>query len=113
MTRQTNLSVALAAVSDPTRRAILANLKQGDASVSELAEPFKLTVRAISKHIGVLEAAGLVTRIEDGRRRLSHLEIDRLKEIDRWLEQYRELWEGRFDNMEELLNREKAKETSK
>lgn len=100
-----DLSNTFAALADPTRRAILARLSEGEASVSELAEPFALTVRAISKHVGVLERAGLVSRSSDAQRRPSRLRLEPLKQVDDWLDAYRRLWEGRFDRVEEVLKK--------
>lgn len=90
------LDLTLAALADPTRRAILSRLAQGDASVAELAQPFDMSVRAVSKHIGVLEKAGLVARGKDGQRRPAILRLDPLLEVDSWLETYRTLWTDRF-----------------
>jgi DNA-binding transcriptional ArsR family regulator len=98
-----SLSLTLAALANPTRRAILSRLALGDASVAELASPFDTSVRAISKHIAVLEDAGLVTRGRDAQRRPSRLRLKPLKEVDRWLTTYRQLWEGRFNRMESVL----------
>jgi len=92
------------ALADPTRRAILARLALGEASVAELAEPFAMTPRAVSLHVGVLEKAGLVSRSRDGQRRPSRLELAPLQEVDLWLEHYRALWEGRLDRMAALLD---------
>ncbi|PCC72203.1 DNA-binding transcriptional regulator, ArsR family [Nannocystis exedens] len=100
------LSTIFAALADPTRRAILERLRAGEASVVELAEPFALSVRAISKHIGVLEAAGLVTRERDGQRRPSRIRAEPLAHVDRWLEGYRQLWNRRFDRLDERLKRQ-------
>ena len=97
------LSAAFAALADPTRRAILARLLTHDASVIELAKPFHMTTRAVSKHVGVLEAAGLVTRSRDAQRRPSRIRVEPLVEIDAWLETYRRLWQGRFDRMRKHL----------
>ena len=97
------LDLTFAALADPTRRAILARLALGEASVTELAEPFDISVRAVSLHVGVLQKAGLVTRSKDGQRRPSRLELAPLVEVDQWLADYRRLWEGRFDRMEEAL----------
>ncbi|KAA9394557.1 helix-turn-helix transcriptional regulator [Kocuria coralli] len=91
------LTRTFAALADPTRRAILTTLRErGEASVAELAAPFELTPRAISKHIGVLEAAGLVSRGRDAQRRPSRLRIEPLVELDSWLQDYRAVWEHRF-----------------
>ena len=106
-----SLDHAFAALADPTRRAILARLLDGEASVAELAQPFALTVRAVSKHVGVLEHAGLVTRSRAAQKRLSRIEIKPLRDIDGWLGDYRRLWEERFDRMEDLLRREQAEGT--
>jgi DNA-binding transcriptional ArsR family regulator len=97
------LTRTLAALADPTRRAILARLAQGEASVAELAEPFDMTVRAISKHVAVLERAGLVSRSQEAQRRPSKLEVAPLREIDDWLAHYRALWERRLDAVDNLL----------
>ena len=105
MAHQTSLDDTFAALADPTRRAILARLLDGEASVAELAQPFALTVRAVSKHVGVLEKAGLVSRSRAAQRHLSRIELKPLRDIDRWLDDYRKLWEGRFDRMEDLLRR--------
>lgn len=94
-----NLDLTFAALADPTRRAIVARLRQGEASVVELAEPFAMTPRAISKHVAVLERAGLVTRGKDAQRRPSRLNADALMAVDRWLEDYRTLWNDRFDRL--------------
>lgn len=109
MTRDA-LSLTFAALADPTRRAILAQLRAGDASVAELAAPFALTPRAVSKHIAVLEAAGLVTRARDAQRRPSRIRVEPLAGIDAWLEGYRALWNRRFDRMAENLAKQQ-KET--
>ena len=109
MTVQPSLDQAFAALADPTRRAILARLLAGEASVAELAQPFALTVRAISKHVGVLERAGLIIRSREAQKRLSRIQIRPLRDIDHWLEDYRRLWEDRFNRMEELLRREQEK----
>lgn len=95
------LTRTFAALADPTRRAILTTLRErGEASVTELATPFELTPRAISKHIGVLEAAGLVSRGRDAQRRPSRLRVEPLVEVDAWLEDYRTTWEHRFTALE-------------
>jgi DNA-binding transcriptional ArsR family regulator len=97
------LDRVFAALSDSTRRAILARLRNGEASVAELAEPFDMTTRAVSRHIAVLEAAGLVTRSRDAQRRPSRISTAPLEELDRWLGDYRVLWSGRFDKLNERL----------
>ena len=113
MHAQLSLDQIFAALADPTRRAILARLLDGEASVAELAQPFALTVRAVSKHVGVLEQAGLVTRSREAQRRLSRIEITPLRGIDRWLDDYRQLWGGRFDRTEDVLRREQTADEAK
>lgn len=106
-----HLSHIFAALADPTRRAILLTLRErGDASVSDLAAPFDLTPRAISKHIGVLESAGLVSRGRDAQRRPSRLRVEPLIELDAWLAGYRAVWEHRFDALETDLQTAKTEE---
>jgi DNA-binding transcriptional ArsR family regulator len=97
------LSSTFAALGDPTRRAILARLVKGEATVNELAEPFPITVQAVSKHLKVLERAGLITRGRSAQLRPSRLEGAALREAAEWLEHYRTFWEGGFDRMEERL----------
>jgi DNA-binding transcriptional ArsR family regulator len=97
------LSATFAALADPTRRAILARLLEGEASVAELAVPFSMTTRAVSKHIGVLEAAGLVSRGRDAQRRPSRIRAEPLADVDAWLGTYRKLWLGRFARLEQRL----------
>lgn len=97
------LSLTLAALADPTRRAILARLSLGEASVTELAEPFAMSGPAVSKHLKVLERAGLVARGRDAQFRPRRLQPEPLREIDAWLESYRVLWDGRFDRLETYL----------
>lgn len=105
-----NLDTVFSALSDPTRRAILARLARGEASVAELAAPFELTPRAISKHVAVLEGAGLVTRHRDAQRRPTRLRVEPLVEVDKWLDGYRQLWTQRFDRLAERLeNQQKGK----
>lgn len=98
-----NLSATFAALADPTRRAILARLLRGESSVSELAEPFAMSMPAISKHLKVLERAGLVTRGREAQWRPCRLDVEALKPVDDWLETYRRLWEERFDRMGDYL----------
>src|SRR5215212_5820247 len=97
------LSLAFAALADPTRRAIVARLASGDADVSELMKPFALSQPAISKHLKVLERAGLVARGRDAQRRPRTLVALPLKDIADWIEQFRHLWEQRFSNLDEHL----------
>lgn len=105
---ETDLDKTFAALSDPTRRAILGRLLEGEASVAELARPFALTPRAISKHVAVLEEAGLVAKGRDAQRRPSRIRAEPLAEIDRWLDRYRALWNARFDRLDQRLKREKG-----
>ena len=99
------LSSTFHALADPTRRAILARLALGETSVGELAEPFAISQPAISKHLKVLERAGLISRSRDAQYRPCRLEPLALKNIDEWLEEYRRLWEARFDRLETYLAR--------
>lgn len=104
------LDATFAALADPTRRAILARLAEGEASVMELAEPFSMSQPAISKHLKVLERAGLVTRGRDAQRRPCRLEAVPLREATDWLERYREHWEKRYQQLDDLLEELKKKE---
>ncbi len=97
------LSLTFGALADPTRRAILARLAKGGASVTELAKPFDMTLPAVSKHLKVLERAGLVTRGRKAQWRPAALEAGPLKEVDAWVERYRVLWEQRLDRLGEYL----------
>ena len=105
------LDATFAALADPTRRAILARLAAGEASVRELAEPFAMSQPAISKHLKVLERAGLISRGRDAQRRPRRLEARPLAEANAWLERYRQLWEGNFRRLDALLGELKEKET--
>ena len=97
------LSETFAALASPTRRAMLARLAQGSATVNELAEPFEMTLPAISKHIKVLERAGLVTRGQQAQYRPCALDAAPLRDVSTWAEQYRPVWEARFDRMNDYL----------
>ena len=105
------LDATFAALADPTRRAILARLASGDASVMELAEPFAMSQPAISKHLKVLERAGLISRSRDAQRRPRRLEAKPLAEATKWLERYRRYWEGNYQRLDALL--EELKSTQK
>jgi len=106
------LSLTFAALADPTRRAMLARLAQGPAMVKELAEPFKLSMPAISKHLKVLERAGLIERGREAQWRPAQLQAAPLKDVSQWLEHYRQNWEQNFDRLEEYLRTiNKAKKT--
>ncbi len=98
------LDATFAALADPTRRAILARLASGEASVNELAEPFSMSQPAISKHLKVLERAGLISSGSDAQRRPRKLEARPLAEATEWLEKYREFWEASFMRLDDLLN---------
>ena len=104
------LSTTFAALADPTRRAILARLAQGEATVNELAEPFPMTLQAVSKHLKVLERAGLISRGRDAQRRPCRLEAVPMREATEWLERYRAHWEARFQKFDDLLEELKEKE---
>ena len=99
------LDAVFGALADPTRRAILARLTEGDASVSELAAPFRVSQPAISRHLKVLEEAGLISRRRQATARFSHLEAEPLREATDWLVRYRQYWDDRFDQLDELLDR--------
>ena len=107
-TNSTRLNATFAALADPTRRAILGRLTSGEASVAELAEPFAMTQPAISKHLKVLERAGLISRGRDSQRRPSRLESKPLVEVARWLERYRQFWQPSFLRLDGLLEELKA-----
>ena len=111
------LSQTFAALANSTRRAILARLVEGEATVNELAEPFQMTLPAISKHIKVLERAGLITQGQKAQYRPCTLDVAPLKEIATWTEQYRHIWETSFDRMDayinQLNNQEKEQEQEK
>jgi DNA-binding transcriptional ArsR family regulator len=98
------LDAAFAALADPTRRAILARLASGEASVTELAEPFAMTQPAVSKHLKVLERAGLVSRRRDAQRRPCRLEARALREATEWLDGYRRFWAESFERLDDLLD---------
>jgi DNA-binding transcriptional ArsR family regulator len=99
------LSTTFAALADPTRRAILARLTEGEATVNQLAEPFPITVQAVSKHLKVLERAGLIARGRSAQLRPSRLQGAALKDAADWLAGYREFWELRFDRLDEHLRK--------
>jgi DNA-binding transcriptional ArsR family regulator len=105
-----DLSATFAALADPTRRAILARLAAGEASVSELAEPFDMSLPAISKHLKVLERAGLIGRSREAQRRPCRLEAARLKDVADWVERYRRFWDESLDRLDNYLLRLQAKE---
>jgi DNA-binding transcriptional ArsR family regulator len=106
----TSLDTTFSALADPTRRAILARLASGEASVNELARPFDVSLPAISKHLKVLERAGLITRGRDAQRRPCRLAPSQLKAVSDWVEQYRRFWEESFDRLDEYLRELQATE---
>ncbi|MBN9502915.1 MAG: transcriptional regulator [Armatimonadetes bacterium 55-13] len=110
MTATANLDATFAALADPTRRAILARLAHGEATVMELAKPFAMSQPAISKHLRVLENAGLITRGREAQRRPCRIEAKALQQADDWLENYRRLWDANFRRMDGLLEEMKAEE---
>ena len=104
------LSLTFAALADPTRRAILAKLASGECSVTELAKPFDMSLPAVSKHLRVLERAGLIARGREAQWRPCRLEATPLKDVDAWLERYRLFWEQSFDRLDKYLVKLQAKE---
>ena len=108
--RPDHLNATFAALADPTRRAILARLALGETSVTELAEPFDISLPAVSKHLKVLERAGLIGRGREAQWRPCRLEASRLKEVADWVERYRRFWEQSFDRLDDYLRKLQAKE---
>jgi DNA-binding transcriptional ArsR family regulator len=108
---EAGLDQAFAALADPVRRAIVARLSRGPATVNELAEPFAITVQAVSKHIGALERAGLVTRTRDAQRRPVHLNPARLEELTAWIDRYRLVHEQQFRRLDAVVAPTKDKDT--
>ena len=106
------LSQTFAALADPTRRAILARLAQGEATVTELAAPFDMSLPGISKHLKVLEKAGLIERGREAQWRPCRLQAEPLREVDDWVERYRRHWEQSFDRLDEYLRQLQQKEKS-
>ncbi|MCS6758144.1 MAG: metalloregulator ArsR/SmtB family transcription factor [Candidatus Devosia euplotis] len=98
------ISMTLSALANPTRRAILARLSNGEANINELAEPFEMTLQAVSRHIKVLEDSGLVSRRRQAQSRICRFEPARLQAVDDWLERYRHFWGGSFDRMATLID---------
>src|SRR5579862_3774700 len=105
-----HLSATFAALADPTRRAILARLASGEAPVTELAKPFAMSMPAISKHLKVLERAGLIARSREAQWRPCRIEAGRLKEVADWVEEYRHFWEQSFDRLDDYLKEIQTKE---
>jgi DNA-binding transcriptional ArsR family regulator len=110
MITEPDLDAMFAALADPTRRSILAKLARGEASVMELAEPFDMSQPAITKHLGVLERAGLITRRREGQRRPCRLEPTKLEELARWLGGFQAFWEDSFSRMDDYLAELQRKE---
>src|SRR5215470_2067259 len=110
MNRSDRLDATFAALADPTRRAILARLASGEASVTDLAKPFAMSQPAISKHLKVLERAGLISRGRDAQRRPRRIEGKPLAEATAWLERYRQIWEGNFQRLDVLLDEMKSQQ---
>ena len=108
-----HLSTTFAALADPTRRAILARLVSGQVSVTELAEPFEMSMPAISKHLKVLEHAGLIARGREAQWRPCRLEAGPLKDVSAWVEHYRRFWEQSFDRLDDYLHELKKRESKK
>ena len=107
------LSATFSALSDPTRRAILARLAEGEATVNELAAPFDISLPAVSRHLKVLEKARLITRAREAQWRRCRLAPQPLKEAAEWVERYRAFWDSRFDQLDKLLAREEAPQEEK
>ena len=107
------LSMTFAALADPTRRAILARLSEGDATVNEIAAPFEMSLPAVSKHLKVLEAAGLITRCRTAQWRPCHLEAGPLKEVNGWIANYRRFWDESFDRLDDYIRQLQAGEPDK
>lgn len=108
--QQADFDTAFAALSDATRRGVLERLGRSDASITDLAETFQMTLTGMKKHIGVLERAGLVTTAKIGRVRTCRLGLSRLEQEAEWIEQYRRLWDARFDQLDRVVQELKSKE---
>ena len=107
-----SLSLTFSALADPTRRAILARLALGETSVQELAEPFDMSLPAVSKHLKVLERAGLIARGREAQWRPARIEPRRLKDVDEWLEGYRRMWDERLDRLDDYLQKLQGRKKS-
>src|SRR5881392_341654 len=107
------LSATFAALADPTRRAILARLASGQTSVTDLAKPFDISLPAVSKHLKVLEGAGLIARSRDAQWRPCRLQADPLREVSGWVENYRRFWEQSLNRLDDYLSKSHTKETKK
>jgi len=113
MTTSDRLSTTFAALADPTRRAILARLLSGECSVGELAEPFEMSMPAVSKHLRVLERAGLIAQRRDAQWRRCRIQVDPLKEVSDWTERYRQVWEERLDRLDDYIQQLKTTKKEK
>lgn len=111
--QEDSLNLVFAALADPTRRAMLARLAEGEATVNELAEPFDMSLPAVSKHLKVLEGAGLIVRGREGQRRPARLEPQALDAAAQWIEHYRRLWEESFDRLDVYLRKIQAEQPRK
>jgi DNA-binding transcriptional ArsR family regulator len=107
------ISTTFAALGDPTRLAILSRLAQGEATVTELAEPFDMSMPAITKHLKVLENAGLIVRSREAQRRPCRLQADGFRQVADWVEEYRQIWEASFDRLDQYLKRIQRKQGKK
>ncbi len=105
------LGMTFAALSDPTRRAILTRLTKGEATVNDLAKPFAMSLPAVSRHLKVLERAGLISRARDAQWRPCRIEVKALREVDEWIEAYRRMWEERLDRLDDYLTTLQSKRT--
>jgi len=103
--------MTFAALSDPTRRAILTRLTKGEATVNDLAKPFAMSLPAVSRHLKVLERAGLISRARDAQWRPCRIEVKALREVDEWIEAYRRMWEERLDRLDDYLTTLQSKRT--
>jgi DNA-binding transcriptional ArsR family regulator len=110
---QTRFDASFAALSDPTRRGVLEQLARADASITDLADKFQMTLTGMKKHVGVLEQAGLVTTVKVGRVRSCRLGMRRLDEEAAWIERYRQRWDARFDALDRVVEELKRKETGR
>jgi DNA-binding transcriptional ArsR family regulator len=107
------LGMTFAALSDPTRRAILTRLTKGEATVNELAAPFEMSLPSVSRHLKVLERAGLISRARDAQWRPCKIEVKALREVDDWIERYRRMWEERLDRLDDYLTELQSKKPRK
>jgi DNA-binding transcriptional ArsR family regulator len=107
------LGMTFAALSDPTRRAILTRLTKGEATVNELAKPFEMSLPAVSRHLKVLERAGLISRARDAQWRPCRIEVKALREVDDWIARYRRMWEERLDRLDDYLTELQSKKPRK